>query len=418
MSRGALIGEGMLFRLRELTRQLWVRVMLFSLGGIALALLSARIGPYLPYEPSIELASGAAGDLLHIIASSMLAVTTFSLSIIVSTYSAATSNATPRATPLLVADSVAQSALAIFIGSFAFSIVGIIGLYAGAYDGPARVILFLATLGVIVLIAWALIRWINHLNDFGRVGDIVRQIEAAATEAAIAAGARPAMGALTSPAPGIGPDSPTLAATATGYLRHVDVEVLDTAAEEAGVTVQLDRSVGEFAVAGTAIARVSRPLSPEAARRMQDAFIQGRQRSFDHDMGYGIVVLGEVGSRALSAAINDTGTVIEVLRAGSRVFLAYHDARREPEDAECSRVHARATDIESAYRDFFAPLARDGAGILEVQVVLQETLSILADAARGGPALTEAREALERSLPALTCERERRMLKQAATWQR
>lgn len=408
----------MLFRLRGLTRQLWVRVMLFSLGGIALALLSARIGPYLPYEPSIDLASGAVDDLLNIIASSMLAVTTFSLSIIVSTYSTATTNATPRSTPLLVADPVAQSALAVFIGSFAFSIVGIIGLSSGAYDGRARVILFLATLTVIVLIAGALIRWINHLNDFGRLGDIVRQIEAAATEAAVAAGTRPAMGALSSPAPGIGPDSPTLAATETGYLRHADVAALDAAAAEAGVTVQLDRSVGEFVVEGTALARVSRPLPPEAVRRMQGAFIIGRQRSFDHDMDYGLVVLGEVGSRALSAAINDPGTVIEVLRAGGRVLLAYHAARRDSEDVRCRHVHAPAIDIGKAYRGFFAPLARDGAGLLEVQVVLQDTLSTLAQAAEDGPAITEAREALDRALAALTRDRERRLLKEAAAWLR
>lgn len=412
--RFALFDEGMLFRLRELMRQLWVRVLLFSLAGIALALISARIGPYLPYHPSIDLASGAVDDLLHIIASSMLAVTTFSLSITISTYTAATSNATPRAIALLVADPVAQSALAVFIGSFAFSIVGIIGLYAGAYDGPGRVILFLATLGIIGLIAGALIRWVNHLNDFGRVADIVQKIETAATQAARAAGARPAMGTLPTPAPGIGPESPTLVAPEPGYLRHVDVEALDKAAAEAGVTIQLDCRLGDFVVMGDALARISRPCAPEVVRGMQDTFNLGRQRSFDHDLGYGLVVLSEVGSRALSPGINDPGTAIEVLRAGERVLLAYHAARGDAEPAACRHLHAHDTDIAAAYRCFFAPLARDGAGLLEVQVVLQDVLGTLAARADCRAARAEAAEALERALTTLLRERERRLLSDAA----
>ena len=63
-------------RLREISRQMWFRVTLFSLGGVALALLAQWIGPYLPYIPEIELASGSVSSLLNIIASLMLAVTT------------------------------------------------------------------------------------------------------------------------------------------------------------------------------------------------------------------------------------------------------------------------------------------------------------------------------------------------------
>ena len=40
-------------RLREISRQMWFRVTLFSLGGVALALLAQWIGPYLPYIPEI-----------------------------------------------------------------------------------------------------------------------------------------------------------------------------------------------------------------------------------------------------------------------------------------------------------------------------------------------------------------------------
>ena len=71
---------------------------------LALAALAWWVGPYLPYVPEIELASGSVDALLNIVASSMLTVTTFSMSIIVGAYGSATTSATPRSNTLLAAD--------------------------------------------------------------------------------------------------------------------------------------------------------------------------------------------------------------------------------------------------------------------------------------------------------------------------
>ena len=139
-------------RLRELLRRMWVRVTLFSLSGVALAALAWWVGPYLPYVPEIELASGSVDALLNIVASSMLTVTTFSMSIIVGAYGSATTSATPRSNTLLAADPAAQNAVSIFIGSFLFSIVGIIVLRTGAYGPGGRAVLFLVTIAVVAVI--------------------------------------------------------------------------------------------------------------------------------------------------------------------------------------------------------------------------------------------------------------------------
>lgn len=129
---GQGITDGLTRRLRDIWREMWARVVLFSLSGVLVAVLASWLGPLLPYVPKVNLASGAVNSLLDIVASSMLAVTTFSMSIIVSTYGAATSNATPRVTRLLAADPAAQNAVSIFIGSFLFSIVGLIGSRQGS----------------------------------------------------------------------------------------------------------------------------------------------------------------------------------------------------------------------------------------------------------------------------------------------
>src|SRR5690606_33666522 len=109
-----------LWRLRLLFRKLWVRASLISLLAVAAALLSFVISPYLPQDLSTDIGAESVDKILSIIASSMLAVTTFSLSTMVTAYGAATGNVTPRATRLIMEDSTTQNVLAAFVGSFLY----------------------------------------------------------------------------------------------------------------------------------------------------------------------------------------------------------------------------------------------------------------------------------------------------------
>ena len=399
------------FRLRELARRMWVRVSAFSLAGVLLALVSPWAAPFLPRGLPIDLASGAVDDLLHILASSMLAVTTFSMSIIVAAFGAATSNATPRATRLLAEDSVAQTAVAIFIGSFLFSIVGIIGIAAGYYPDGSRVLLFLATLADIALITWALLRWVDHLNRFGRVSDIIARIEAAASDAARLLRDQPALGALPTPA-GLSAEAPLLAATTSGHVRHIDMAALQQAADAQGLVLEILRLPGKFVHAGEPLLRLSAP-APEACRKaLAAAFSLGVSRSYDQDPAYGLIVLSEVASRALSPAINDPGTAIEVLRAGTRVLRILHGPRDAagPADPVHGRIHAPPLDLQAVYRAFFSPIARYGAGLFEVQQTLQDCLEALA--LHGGPpwAQLEAERARSRAHAVLEQDWERALI--------
>ncbi|MDW5657489.1 DUF2254 family protein, partial [Klebsiella pneumoniae] len=83
---------------------------------------------------------------------------------------------------------------ATFIGSFLFSLVGIIALNMGAYGERGRVILFIVTLVVIALILITLLRWIQHLTSLGRVGETTAKVEQAAIESFIARARNPFLG--------------------------------------------------------------------------------------------------------------------------------------------------------------------------------------------------------------------------------
>ena len=92
----------------RLSRQLWIRASLFVVLGVAAALLSLAFEPFVPDALAEHISADTVVEILKIVASSMLAVTTFSLTAMVSAYSGATSTLTPRAVQLLIDDSTAQ----------------------------------------------------------------------------------------------------------------------------------------------------------------------------------------------------------------------------------------------------------------------------------------------------------------------
>ncbi|KGT35882.1 hypothetical protein HC02_00590, partial [Vibrio parahaemolyticus] len=134
--------------LKQMTRKLWVRTSLFALLAVVTALISIVLNKFITLPPTINVSNELLNNILNILATSMLAVTTFSLNIMVSAYSAASAGVTPRATKLLMEDSTTQNALATFLGSFLFSLVGIIALGIGAYHEQAQIYLFIVTMVV------------------------------------------------------------------------------------------------------------------------------------------------------------------------------------------------------------------------------------------------------------------------------
>ena len=82
----------------RVARRIWFRATLFCGVAVGTALLAIVAAPYIPAGLSTKIGADAVDNILGVIASSMLTVTTFSLSTMVAAYSAATNNVTPRAT--------------------------------------------------------------------------------------------------------------------------------------------------------------------------------------------------------------------------------------------------------------------------------------------------------------------------------
>lgn len=384
--------------LGQTVRKLWFRTALFAIAAVITALLSIVFKPMISPSFSVKIGAEAVDNILNILASSMLAVTTFSLSIMVAAYGSATTNVTPRATLLVVEDVTTQNVLATFIGSFLFSLVGIIALNMGAYGEQGRVILFAVTLVVIALILITLLRWIQHLTSLGRVGETTARVEKAALQSFIARAKNPCLGGYPWLDRGVQPaGTKALYAESIGYVQHVDIAMLASLLEETGVHIYLLAEPGSYVHPARPALYITDNAPPGLDQKLLSALSVGDTRSFSQDPRFCLCVTSEIACRALSAAINDPGTVIDVIGRAVRVLSEYARHMEKQSEVRYPNIHISPLTPEDLFDDFFAPVIRDSAAIREVQIRLLKSLSMLD---KGWPELyaKTARTYAERSM--------------------
>ena len=403
--------------IRQIGKRLWFRASLFSLLGVASALLALAFKAYVPDSLADSIGADAVDKILDVIATSMLTVTTFSLSIMVAAYSAATSTVTPRATPLVIEDTTTQNALGTFIGSFLFSVVGIIALSTSAYGSKGRVVMFAVTILVIVLIVIALLRWVDHLARLGRVGETSDRVERATSDALSSRLRLPNLGGsrLASPAD-IPEQARQIYPQQIGYVQHIDMPALAELSQGENAAIYLLAVPGSFVAPGEPLAAVV-DLDSSTDDALRAAFTIGKHRSYPQDPRFGASVLAEIASRALSPSVNDPGTAIDILGRGVRVLALWTQAEtRSTEDLDCSRIHVPDLQLSDLFDDLFTPIARDGAPLIEVCIRLQKALLNLAqlDPRYRADAQRHAILALKRAEAALTLDEDKQRVRELA----
>lgn len=378
-------GRIALFR-RRLMQQLWWRPALWSVAAIAAAAGSALADRWIPaaWLPDVDYA--VVDELLRIMASSMLAVSTFALSVLVGAYASAANAGTPRATQLVVAEPRSQKAVAVFLAAFIFSIVGLIAIGAGRYGPGGRLVLFGCALAVLAWVIVAFMSYIDVISRIGRVSHTIETVERAAGRALNAFMRQPLAGALVAagPPPGARP----VRAGQTGHVQFVDTPALQTLARELDGRLHVGVQTGEFVHPGTVLCWiVPARADDEDGRdnvdaRVRKAFVVGPERTIEQDAAYGLIVLAEIAQRALSPGINDPGTAIAVIGSQTRLLIdalaaaaaADRDADADAEARICNRVTARAAAPESLLATAFEPIARCAHDQVEVMRQLLQHL--------------------------------------------
>ncbi|MDY0187747.1 MAG: DUF2254 domain-containing protein [Syntrophus sp. (in: bacteria)] len=400
--------DNLSFVIKRLRERLWVKpliVCVLSIGTVFLANLMdmAELGHLLP-----EITKESAETLLKIMASSMLMMATFAVASMVAAYASASSTATPRSFPLIIADDVSQNALSVFIGAFIYSVVALVALMNGLYGGrTSQFILFSLTIVVLAVIIITFIWWVDNIARLGRLGHTIDKVEAAAAEAIRKRQSAPRLGGVAAFSPPDAPDGGrTVFGKAIGYVQRVDTAALQARAVESQLRIVVAALPGTFCTPNRPVAWVIREasgsVSDEDAEAIAATFVIGGSRVFDQDPRFGLVVLSEIASRALSPAVNDPGTAIDVTGTLVRLFVMWDECGKEGDvsTVQFDRVAVPELSVADMFDDAFTGIARDGAGNVEVVIRLLKALKALAaaeDPAMRDNALRHARLAQVRA---------------------
>ncbi|WP_233710350.1 DUF2254 domain-containing protein [Pseudomaricurvus albidus] len=436
--------ERLCFIANRIRERLWVKPLLMCVLSVAAAFLARAADNTYLKDIAPDISIDSLETLLSIIASSMLVIATFAVGSMVTAYASASNTATPRSFALVVADDVSQNALSAFVGAFIYSIVALIVLQNSYYDSGGRFALFALTLFVFTVVILMFVRWVDRIARLGRMGSTIEKVEQATASALQQFMAAPTLGC-ESVQPRLD-NAQAVYGHTIGYVTRIDLPALQSLAEEAKVQIEIAALPGTFASPGRPLAFVSRSemtekdLTPDLSE-VANTFLIGRNRTFDDDPRFGLVVLSEIGSRALSPGINDPGTAINVIGSFIRLFslLCESNGSSEWEGSSKGKVHSvkesdqntASVDIkynrlsmpnlsmDDLFDDAFGAICRDGAGHIEVVTWILKTfesLILAGDQTMREVAVKYAHNVLQRAEATMEFEVDRQHARSAAAF--
>lgn len=408
---------------QDVRSSFWFLPGLIVLSAIALAAalieLEPRFGRTLSEGWPRLFGASAAGarSLLSTVASSMITVAGVVFSITIVALSLTSSQYTSRVLRNFMDDRVNQTVLGAFVGIFAYCLVVLRTVRDGGGDTlfvPSLAVQFgllLALLGVAVLIYF-----IHHISKSIQAVEILAVVAAettAAVERLFPEGVGDEDEDASPPADDGGDDWHALPADRTGYVQSLDTDGMLALAADLGTVLRMERAIGEFVIAGTPLASMRGPATPDAdtVRRLVRLYTVGTQRTVEQDAGFGVRQIVDIALRALSPGINDTTTAVMCLDYLAAILVALTDRRVESRCRAADgslRLLARGPTYAGLVGDAFDQIRQNAAGNMAVLMHMLEAVALLAGRTGSTPrrrVLADHARAVitlgRRSLPAL-----------------
>lgn len=398
-----MISDRWRFLINRIRERLWIKPLLVCLLSILVIIIAKAADHTQLQEVVPTINTGSIETLLSIMASSMLVIATFAVGSMVAAYASASNSATPRTFSLVVSDDVSQNALSSFIAAFISSTIALVALQNNYFGIAGRFVIFVLTLGVFALIIFTFVHWVDRIARLGRLTTTIDKVESAVAQSLQRRRQAPHLhgvsgedhAARLSSARDRGADVHTIFSRQVGYVQRIDMSELQSCAESADVQVMVEALPGTFVAPGRPLVVVWSDSGPEVEvdeECIKEAFLIGGDRLYDEDPRFGLIVLSEIACRALSPAVNDPGTAIDIIGTLVRLFTEWASPRNanaeEQDEPKYARVAVPALSEHDMFDDAFAALARDGAGAIEICVRLQKAFGSLA--AVGHEGLREA----------------------------
>ncbi|MFF4230649.1 DUF2254 domain-containing protein [Streptomyces sp. NPDC001820] len=298
------------FRLRQYAKaSLWI-VPLFGLVlGVLLAeyAVAADVSDWLPatWRYSATTASG----VLSAIVGAMVALLGFVVTIGVLVVQQATGTLSPRYMRLWYRDRLQKAVLATFAGTFAFAFSLLRSIESDSVPDLGVTLAGLLVSVSLLLLLIYLSRFTHNLRPVaiadmvGRMGEKILTRAARAGRSALLDG-EPALPA--------GPVTRILSERG-GAIQAFDVAGLTRAAVRHDCTFVVTHPVGDFVPPGATLIEVHGGVSAPDPRRVTGLVALGPERTIEQDPGFALRILVDIAIRALSPAVNDPTTAVQVL---------------------------------------------------------------------------------------------------------
>jgi uncharacterized membrane protein len=297
------------FRIKQYLRgSLWVVPLAGGVFGSLLALVVGKIDASVQLPEQLTYSASTASGLLTAIVSAMIAFTGFVVTISVLVIQMATGTLSPRYMRLWYRDRIQKAVLAMLVGTLAFSLVTLRHSGTGVTPNLGVLISGIAVIASIVLFLLFLDRFVHRLRPVAVAHLVVRQ------------GIQHFSSPMVSAAPGPDEGGPSGAepvavvrSVRTGSIQAIDRSTMLAWAEETDSVVVLRRAPGDFVSKGARIAEVYSEGPRPDAERLDDMIALGIERTIEQDPAFAIRVVVDVATRALSPAVNDPTTAVQVL---------------------------------------------------------------------------------------------------------
>lgn len=341
-------------RLRDSLFVLPVTMILFSGGLAALSLyIDSRAFGFLFDNPLIISATVSGGRAIATtVAGATITVAAISISITALSTQMAATQYSPRAVGGFFEDMFQQAVIGLVVGTFTFSLVILAGLKDVMNQAEEATPTLSVSLAIIlgVLSAIAIVAYIYHSLRRMQIDSVVRRIAAGALHAVRRAQqVRPQNHDMNEAGPPEGKPLRVKSEKGGWIVGIAGGDLLRTL--PANSTARVDVRVGEAISSGDNIATIwANSANPSLPRRtvrgVRRAIETDHERSLESDPSFGIRQLTDIALRALSSAMNDPTTAVDVI----------HHLKVPLREILCGPAPLRVIDGEDGRRVFLAEI--------------------------------------------------------------
>jgi uncharacterized membrane protein len=297
---------------------LWVPVLGGNILVIILAFLLPEVDRGLGQESTIPLSQSTTQAIFAAVAGSMITFTGIVFSAIFIAAQIQTSSYSPRLAAQLRQDPIIMGALVLSTATAAYALFALAAVdrlttSVGAEHGvPALTVMFGLFLAVATLAWFAAL--VQRAFENIQIGGILRSLSKRAWR--VIDDVHP------SPSSNLSLPRPQTPDTAVAEIQHfgdpgvlaaVDRRALLKIAHTTGGFVEVVPQVGEYLTARSGVLRLYDAHTEPTPKQVRRVFVLARQRTTDQDPAFAMRILVDIAVRAVSSAINDPTTAVQVI---------------------------------------------------------------------------------------------------------